>query len=226
MRLLLATRNEGKIRELRELLSGIGGVELLTVFDRPFDAVEETGSTFRENARLKARTISAQTGLAVLADDAGLEVDALHGAPGIYSARFSGVPVDPERNNALLLERLASIEERRARFRICAVLRLPDGREFEREGTLSGWITREPRGTGGFGYDPLFVPEGSSRTLAEMSLEEKNAISHRHRAIAAIREVIETLVHNSQSPVADPQSPVLSPRSAAEDPESKDRPSA
>lgn len=226
MRLLLATRNEGKIRELRELLSGIDGVELLTLSDRPFDAVEETGATFRENARLKARAVAAQTGLAVLADDAGLEVDALHGAPGVTSARFSGVPVDPERNNTLLLEQLASIEERRARFRICAVLRLPDGREFEREGTLSGRIARTPRGTGGFGYDPLFVPEGSSRTLAEMSLEEKNTISHRRRAIAAIREVIEALVHSPQSPVANPQSPVPNPRSAAEDPESKDRPSA
>jgi XTP/dITP diphosphohydrolase len=201
MQLLLATRNQGKIRELHDLLSGIGGVEILTFHDRPFDAVEETGTTFRENALLKARTIAAQTDLAVLADDAGLEVDALDGAPGVYSARFSGVPVDPARNNALLLERLARVEDRRARFRICAVLRLPDGREYEREGTLPGRITHAPRGTQGFGYDPLFVPDGSAKTLAEMSLAEKNAISHRRRAIAAIREVIEELVRSQESRV-------------------------
>lgn len=199
MRLLLATRNEGKIRELRDLLSGIDNLEILTYSERAFDPVEETGDTFCENALLKARAISKETRLPVLADDAGLEVDALDGAPGVTSARFSGVPVDPKRNNSLLLERLTGVEDRRARFRICAVLRLPDGREVIREGTLPGHIARAPCGTGGFGYDPLFVPNGSTKTLAQLNLTEKNAISHRRRAIAALREVIETLVGSPES---------------------------
>ncbi len=194
MRLLLGTRNEGKIRELRDLLAGIDGVELLTFSDCPFDPVEETGATFRDNALIKARAIGTQTGCAVLTDDAGLEVLALGGAPGVRSARFSGIPADHKRNNALLLKRLERVENRRARFVICAVLRLPDGREFVREGTLAGRITRRPRGTGGFGYDPLFVPDGSAHTLAQISLPQKNAVSHRRRAIAAIRTVIEELV--------------------------------
>lgn len=194
--LLLGTRNEGKLSELRELLADLKGVKLLTFHARPFQPVEETGLTFHENARLKARAICAETGLPVLAEDAGLEVDALGGEPGIHSARFAGVPVDYERNNTLLLERLAGVHDRRARFIAVAVLRFPDGREFVREGILTGRVARKLAGEGGFGYDPLFIPDGFSRTLAEMTLVDKNRISHRRRAIEGIKQVLRELAHD------------------------------
>jgi XTP/dITP diphosphohydrolase len=193
MILVLGTRNEGKLVELVDLLSGIPGLELRTFRDCPFRAVEETGETLLENAALKARGVSAETGLPVLAEDAGLEVAALGGAPGVRSARFSGLPVDPLRNNALLLERLSGVTDRRARFVTVAVLRLPGGREFARLGVLEGKIAEAARGEGGFGYDPLFVPEGSARTLAEMTVEEKNRLSHRRRAIDGVKEILKAL---------------------------------
>ncbi len=194
--LLLGTKNEGKLSELRELLADLEGVELLTFHARPFKSVEETGLSFEENARLKARTICAETGLPVLAEDAGLEVDALGGEPGVHSARFAGVPVNYERNNTLLLERLAGVRDRRARFIAVAVLCFPDGREFVREGILTGRIARKLEGEGGFGYDPLFIPDGFSRTLAEMTLVDKNRISHRRRAIEGIKQVLRELAHD------------------------------
>ena len=194
MILLLGTHNRGKIEELKELLADLEGLELLTFHERLFHEVEETGSTFRENALLKARAIGRETGIPVLADDSGLEVSSLNGEPGVRSARFSGVPVDYARNNTLLLERLKGVEDRRARFVIVIVLRLPDGREFLQEGILDGKIARHPIGAGGFGYDPLFIPDGSSLTLAEMTSAEKNAISHRQRAIVGIKEVLRDLL--------------------------------
>ncbi len=194
MILLLGTHNRGKVEELKELLADLEGLELLTFHERSFHEVEETGSTFRENALLKARAIGRETGIPVLADDSGLEVASLNGEPGVRSARFSGVPVDYARNNALLLERLQGVEDRRARFVIVIVLRLPDGREFLQEGILDGKIARHLIGAGGFGYDPLFIPEGSSLTLAEMTSVEKNAISHRQRAIVGIKEVLRDLL--------------------------------
>ncbi|HCP32391.1 TPA: non-canonical purine NTP pyrophosphatase, RdgB/HAM1 family [Candidatus Acetothermia bacterium] len=194
--LLLGTKNEGKLSELRELLADLDGVELLTFHDRPFKSVEEIGLTFEENARLKARTIGAETGLPVLAEDTGLGVDALGGEPGVHSARFAGVPVNYERNNILLLERLAGVRDRKARFIAVAALRFPDGREFVREGILTGRIARKLEGEGGFGYDPLFIPEGFSRTLAEMTLVDKNRISHRRRAIEGIKQVLRELAHD------------------------------
>jgi XTP/dITP diphosphohydrolase len=193
MILVLGTRNEGKLVELVDLLSGIPGLELRTFHDSPFRPVEETGETFLENAALKARGVSAETGLPVLAEDAGLEVAALGGDPGVRSARFAGLPVDPLRNNALLLERLSAVTDRRARFVTVAVLRLPGGREFARLGVLEGKIAEAARGEGGFGYDPLFVPEGSARTLAEMTVEEKNRLSHRRRAIDGVKEILKAL---------------------------------
>ncbi len=193
MILVLGTRNEGKLVELVDLLSGIPGLELRTFRDSPFRPVEETGETFLENAALKARGVAAETGLPVLAEDAGLEVAALGGAPGVRSARFAGLPVDPLRNNALLLERLSGVTDRRARFVTVAVLRLPGGREFARRGVLEGKIAGAARGEGGFGYDPLFVPEGSARTLAEMTVEEKNRLSHRRRAIDGVKEILKAL---------------------------------
>ena len=190
MILLLGTRNKGKIKELNELLADVNGLELISVADRPFAEVEESGETFHDNALLKARAVSTQTGLSVLADDAGLEVAALGGDPGVRSARYSGEPVDYERNNALLLERMRGIIDRRARFVIVVALHLVDGREYVRQGDLSGQITERPAGRGGFGYDPLFIPDGYMRTLAQMTMEEKNLISHRRQAIELIKEVL------------------------------------
>lgn len=194
MILLLGTHNRGKVEELKELLADLEGLELLTFHERSFHEVEETGSTFRENALLKARAIGRETEIPVLADDSGLEVASLNGEPGVRSARFSGVPVDYARNNTLLLERLKGVEDRRARFVIVIVLRLPDGREFLQEGILDGKIARHLIGAGGFGYDPLFIPDGSSLTLAEMTSVEKNAISHRQRAIVGIKKVLRDLL--------------------------------
>lgn len=194
MSLLLGTKNEGKIREIVELLDDLSSVELLTFHERPFRDVEESGRTFRENAALKARTICAETGLPVLAEDAGLEVMALDGAPGVYSARYAGVHGDYERNNALLLEQLSGVQDRRARFVSVVALCLPDKHIFIRTGLLYGSIAESPAGSGGFGYDPLFVPQGFERTLGEMRLEEKNRISHRRKAIVEIKAVLKKIV--------------------------------
>ncbi len=195
MRLLLATHNAGKRAELCALLSHIPGITLLTAHEQPFSSVEETGKTFLENALLKARAVSRETGLAVLAEDAGLEVDALDGAPGVRSARFSGLPVDHARNNALLLDRLGGRTDRQARFVAWAVLRLPDGREYTSQGTLPGRIATAARGEEGFGYDPLFIPDGEARTLAQIPLEEKNRTSHRRRAIDGLKGILLQLAY-------------------------------
>jgi XTP/dITP diphosphohydrolase len=152
----------------------------------------EDGNTLLANARIKARAAAAATGKIALADDTGLEVDALGGDPGVYSARFAGENATFDDNNRLLLERLRGIHgvNRRARFRCVFVLADPAGKEVSAEGRIEGFIQEAPRGTHGFGYDPLFVPEGSDRTLAELSAEEKNAISHRARAAAALLETL------------------------------------
>jgi len=193
-RVLLGTRNNGKIKEATGLLAGIDGLELLSFSDAAFADVDETGETFVDNALLKANAICRETGLAVLSEDAGLEVVALDGAPGVRSARFSGEPVDPQRNNDLLLAKLEGVTDRAARFITVAALRLPDGQTFVCSGVLPGTIVEIPRGEGGFGYDPLFVPDGRTRTLAEMTLDEKNRISHRKRAMARMRLLLVDLI--------------------------------
>ncbi|MBN1858566.1 RdgB/HAM1 family non-canonical purine NTP pyrophosphatase [Candidatus Bipolaricaulota bacterium] len=188
-RVLLATRNPGKIREIREILSSAPDLVLFTVDEVPFPDVDETGTTFLTNALLKARVIGELTGLAVLADDSGLEVPSLGGEPGVRSARYAGEPADYEANNQLLLQRLAELDDhgerrdRSARFVTWVVLRMDQQREFSWQGELRGRILETPRGTGGFGYDPLFVPEGRAKTLAEMGPAEKNRMSHRRRAL-------------------------------------------
>jgi XTP/dITP diphosphohydrolase len=192
--LLLGTRNPGKIAEIVHLLRDIDRLTLLTLAERPFDEVPEIGETFLDNALLKAGGIAAQTGLPVLAEDAGLEVSALDGAPGVRSARYAGLPVDYARNNELLLDRLKGVENRRARFVTVAVLQLPDGEVFVATGTLPGRIATEPAGTGGFGYDPLFVADGSDRTLAELSMAEKGRISHRMQALRRMRPILLDLI--------------------------------
>lgn len=193
-KLLLGTRNPGKIAELKDLLRDIESLEVLTLSECPFSEVEETGETFLENALLKARAIAEETGLPVLAEDAGLEVLALDGAPGVRSARFAGIPVDYDRNNRLLLERMEGVADRRARFVAVAALQLPDGHVFVTTGLLAGSIAETPSGAGGFGYDPLFVPAGCTRTLAEQSVEGKNLISHRMQAMRRMRPILQDLV--------------------------------
>lgn len=186
-RLVVASKNPDKITEIEALLDGTGLVsEIVRGLDWP--DVEETGATLEDNARLKMRAVVEATGLAVLADDTGLEVDALGGEPGVNAARFAGPAAEYSDNVALMLERLEGVSKRDARFRTVVALGFPDGVEVLAEGTLEGRITQGPRGMGGFGYDPIFEVEG--RTLAEMTPEEKNALSHRARAVAALVEAL------------------------------------
>jgi XTP/dITP diphosphohydrolase len=172
-------------------------VTLVSAADLPdVPEVEEDGRTFEENAIKKAREVSAATGLPALADDTGLEVDALDGAPGVFSARYAGEPPDYDSNNEKLLHELEGVrdEERTARFRCVIALAMPGGEVRTVEGTTRGRILRARRGDGGFGYDPLFLPDGFSKTYAEMSAKEKNACSHRGRAVRAARAMLEDVL--------------------------------
>jgi XTP/dITP diphosphohydrolase len=185
--IVLATANPDKAREIREALAG-HDVELLP---RPGDVpdVDETGETLLDNARLKAVALAEATGRPALADDTGLEVDALGGAPGVYSARYAGDDATYADNCRKLLGALSGVHgpDRGARFATVVVLRYPDGRELDALGEVRGTITEGPRGENGFGYDPVFAPdEGDGRTFAEMSPDEKHAISHRGRALRAL----------------------------------------
>jgi XTP/dITP diphosphohydrolase len=193
MRWVVATANAHKVQELAALFDGLG-VELVA---RPADAVmpEETGNSFLANARLKARAIALATNEVALADDSGLEVDALGGDPGILSARYAGEGATDAQNNAKLLAELAGIHgaNRRARFRCVLALVSPDGRELTADGRIEGFVLEAARGAGGFGYDPLFQPEGDTRALAEYAEAEKNAVSHRGRAARRLREMLERL---------------------------------
>ncbi len=192
-KLLVATRNRGKLREIVHFLQDLPiEIEGLEVFPE-LPPVEETGSTFLENARTKALSVALQTGLPSLADDSGLEVEALGGAPGVISSRYGGREGDDAANIARLLREMEGLpeESRRARFVCVLVLAHPDGLWVSVEGVCPGRIAEAPRGTGGFGYDPVFVPEGLERTMAQLSLEEKNSLSHRGRALRALRELLE-----------------------------------
>lgn len=188
MKIYLATHNKNKLREISQILPGW---EVLA----EDSAVEETEETFEGNARLKARAIAARHGDAwVLADDSGLEVEALGGAPGVRSARYAGVEENPTpANNALLLRNLAAVPEgkRGAQFTCAMVLVVPGGEEKVAIGHCRGRIAFEPAGANGFGYDPLFVPEGESCTFAELPAERKNEISHRGRALRQIAEALQ-----------------------------------
>ncbi len=191
--LVLATHNQGKLRELRELLRGqVPGLDVDTqVVDAgAVDApdVRETGVTFEANALLKAHAVAEATGLPAIADDSGLSVDVLGGAPGIFSARWSGTHGDDAANLALLLAQLSDVpaEHRGAAFVCAAALALPDGTEQVKLGRLEGTVLEEPRGEGGFGYDPILQPTGEDRSCAELASAEKNAISHRGQAFRAL----------------------------------------
>jgi XTP/dITP diphosphohydrolase len=202
--LVIATHNRGKLDELRHLLAGID-VEVLSlhdVFKKPITVVED-GDTFEENAIKKAREVAAATMMLTLADDSGLEVEALGGAPGVRSARFAGERATDAENNAALLAALdaytadalgARSSDFKARFRCVLALVDPfvrDGEPYVVEGTCAGKVTRTPRGSGGFGYDPLFLVEGTDKTMAELSEDEKNHISHRAKAAQNLRLALE-----------------------------------
>ncbi len=202
--LVVATNNRGKLDELRHLLAGMD-VEVLSIQDvsrKPIHVVED-GDTFEANAIKKAREVANATMMLTLADDSGLEVEALGGAPGVRSARFAGERATDAENNAALLAALDALtvdaagtrtSDFKARFRCVLALIDPfvrDGEPYVVEGTCDGRITRTPRGSGGFGYDPLFLVEGSDKTMAELTEDEKNSISHRARAMQKLRLVLE-----------------------------------
>ena len=194
-RIVLATKNKGKIKEMRQLLAPMH-IEVLSLADfAPVDDAEENGATFAENAMIKACYYFAHTGIPCLADDSGLEVDALGGRPGVYSARYSGEDATDQTNNAKVLQEMEGVEaeKRTARFR-CSMALVGDGTELTTDGTCEGILLTEERGSGGFGYDPLFYVPKFERTLAEMSSDEKNGISHRGAAVRKMAERIAEMM--------------------------------
>jgi XTP/dITP diphosphohydrolase len=196
-RVVLATRNPGKIEELRRILAEVIDVELVGLADFPeLPEVEETGETFVDNALLKARDVAERTGLPAIADDSGLCVDYLAGAPGVRSARWAGEPTSDARNLALVLEQTAGAADghRGAHFACAAVAVVPGKGERIAEGQMHGRLTRAPRGDGGFGYDPIFVAAGHRRTTAELPAAEKDAISHRGKAFRALAPTLAALL--------------------------------
>jgi XTP/dITP diphosphohydrolase len=195
-RLVLATHNAHKLGELREILDGrvpgLDPADIVGAGDVGAPEPREDGVTFAENALIKARALAAHTGLPAVADDSGLCVDVLGGAPGIFSARWAGGHGDDAANLRLLLDQLRDVapEHRAAHFACAAALVTPDGFEHVEIGEFHGTLTYEPRGTGGFGYDPILVPDGDTRTSAELTPAEKNAISHRGKAFRALAPTI------------------------------------
>ncbi|MFN2478853.1 MAG: RdgB/HAM1 family non-canonical purine NTP pyrophosphatase [Pseudonocardiaceae bacterium] len=207
VRVLLATRNAKKLVELRRILasSDVGGVQVLGLDDvPPFPEVAETAATFEGNALAKARSAAAATGLATVADDSGLEVDALNGMPGVLSARWAGRHGEDAANLQLVLDQLADMPENRrgAAFVCAAALAVPPGIDMPSTETVvrghwRGTLTRAPRGCNGFGYDPIFVPDGERRTSAELKPAEKDAVSHRGRALRALLPALRELLSSS-----------------------------
>jgi XTP/dITP diphosphohydrolase len=196
-RLVLATRNTAKLAELRRIVAAVSTVELLGLGDLPaYDEVPESGATFADNALLKAREAVRHTGLPAVADDSGLTVAALNGMPGVLSARWAGGHGDDVANLRLVLDQVHDVpdERRDAAFVCAAALVTPDGTERVVHGQVDGVLLREPRGTGGFGYDPIFLPHGESRTTAEMSAAEKDAISHRGKAFRELAKPIADIL--------------------------------
>lgn len=192
-KIVFATSNAGKMREIREILKGLGA-EILSLKEAGVDVdIVEDGDSFEANALIKAKTVWEKTGGIVLADDSGLEIDYLNGEPGIYSARYMGEKTSYEIKNWNLIHRLkdAAKEERTARF-VCVIAAvLPDGRTVSARGTMEGVIAHEPAGAGGFGYDPILMLPEYGKTSAELTMEQKNAISHRGKALRAMKDVLE-----------------------------------
>lgn len=190
-RVVVATHNPGKLKEMRELLAPFGA-DAVSAGELGLPEPEETGTTFAANALLKARAACAASGLPAIADDSGLCVEALGGDPGVYSARWAG----PSKDFAVAMEKVweamqaSGSRDRAAAFVSAVALAWPDGRRVEVEGRIDGLLVWPPRGQGGFGYDPMFLPEGWDRTFGEMSGEEKHSVSHRARAMAALRAAL------------------------------------
>jgi XTP/dITP diphosphohydrolase len=188
-KIIAGTRNRGKIKEIKEALAELP-FEIIGLPDDGIADAEETGSTFEQNAVIKASCYFRQTGEYCLADDSGLEVDALEGKPGVFSARYAGETSSDTDNNEKLLRELQAVpkEKRTARFRSVLALTGPDGSQLLAEGTCEGILLNEPRGEGGFGYDPLFFMPEQQKTLAEMTVAEKNAVSHRGNALKVLKQ--------------------------------------
>jgi len=194
-KIVFATANEGKVKEIKEILKDFP-IEVVSMKEMGITAdIEENGTTFEENSLIKARALVKLTGLPALADDSGLEVDYLNGEPGIYSARYLGRDTDYDYKNNYIIDKLSGAkgEERSARF-VCVIsLVLPDGREFVERGVVEGLIGYEQKGENGFGYDPIFYLPEYGKTSAEIPPEEKNRISHRGKALTAMKKLIVTL---------------------------------
>ncbi|MFC9477014.1 RdgB/HAM1 family non-canonical purine NTP pyrophosphatase [Nocardia sp. NPDC056952] len=198
VRVLVASRNAKKLKELRRILdeAGVAGIELVSLNEvPPYEEAPETGATFEENAIAKARDGAVVTGLPCVADDSGIEVDALNGMPGVLSARWAGGHGDDAANNTLLLAQLGDVpdDRRGGRFVSTCALVLPDGTTTVVRGEWPGTIAREPHGDGGFGYDPLFLPEGGTGSAAELTPAEKDAVSHRGRALTQLIPALAAL---------------------------------
>ena len=200
MKIIIATANSNKIREIQNKFKDIDEIEFSSLKDLPeIPEIIENGLTFEENSLIKARTVCSLTGMAAMADDSGLAVDALNGEPGIYSARYAGENATDEDRNRKLLENLKGIpdEKRTARF-VCAIsIVLPDGREFVTEGKCEGIIISGPRGEGGFGYDPIFYLPDLKKSMAEMSMDEKNKTSHRSAALEKAHEILKGIMNKT-----------------------------
>jgi len=191
VKFVLATANPGKIKEMREILSGFG-IDIITRDDLGIQIeVEETGTTFFENAKLKAEAICFASKMPAIADDSGLVVEVLDGRPGVYSSSFGGDDLTSEQRCNFLLNAIENMEQRRAKFVCNIVCVFPDGRVLTATGECNGTISIEIRGEKGFGYDPVFIPDGYVKTMAELSSEEKNAISHRGKALVEFRELLK-----------------------------------
>lgn len=195
MKLLVATNNQGKLKEFNKILGDLG-IECVSLKDMNINIdVEENGSTFLENAKIKAKEIYKIAKMPTVSDDSGLEIDALNGEPGVYSARYSGIHGDDEANNKLVLEKMKDVpdEKRTARFKSAVYLVLDDEREYYAQGSTEGMIMREKHGENGFGYDPIFFSTVLKKSFAEVSGDEKNSVSHRGNAIRALKKKLEEL---------------------------------
>jgi XTP/dITP diphosphohydrolase len=192
MKLIIASRNSGKILEIKQIIS-LPKIEILIYKDfTTWPLISEGNQSFKDNAVLKAKKVQEFFGIAALADDSGLEVDALEGKPGVLSARYAGANATDQENNQKLLRALDNLElaKRTARFRCVAACSFPDGRILTAEDICEGIISLEPKGTNGFGYDPIFMPLGKNKTMAELTREEKQAISHRGKALRKIKKLL------------------------------------
>ncbi len=191
MDLIIASNNQNKINEIKKVLGKYFN-NIFSLKDKNIDIeIEETGTTFEENALIKSQTICKLTGIASLGDDSGLVVKALNGAPGIYSARYSGEDCDSKKNNALLLKNMLGVEDRSAHFQTCMALSLPSGKDFITNGITQGRILTEEIGNNGFGYDPIFFSNELNKSFAEASMEEKNKVSHRGKALEKMIPILQ-----------------------------------